>query len=946
MNTNMRDLLELYVQDELSAEDRLRVERYLQDNPQAELELAEARQLIEDLNQTLGAGDIQAGDQLEEQILAKVGDEKSTPPIAGRIKRPPAWVDVTVGTLAACLLVGLGLWALKPWSGASSDRPELSRLATQYRARAQSQVSEDVIGNTSALRDPLSHDAKDMVPRGRILDSTGRLLSQLEPRGIERGDSLVNSIDELNANYDNGGFRYFRQLGEGQADSGWGYSSHGRPDGANFEATLLGTDIDGDGIEDDRAAISHRYRVTYPFDWPKLTRSSAARSPQQHRITLPKGTGIKSLIGVSGKSDENKRKLASGTQPSGPLNPDNGKTIKDKSEPAKPKPARRTWRKAKAVPNATRLQVGDRDELLCNGMHANVQVDGFRARVLLDIYYYNDRDRQLEGNFKIRLPDDASLYYFAFGETGFEYRPKVDKLTGKGFVDRKRLLAAGGATPKQIMAMYKDSWKDPKEAIIVKKEKAAWAYSQTVRRKIDPALVEWSGAGMFNARVFPLLPHKLHRIVIGYDVNLQRVDGDLVYKLDLPEGLPETVVDLNVASVNAAGSTAFEVEPEVKAVSHKPRTLYHYQNPQAESILLRIKDAGAVVIASPGNIEEGGRFFATRFTPNLPVDDQGSASSHALFLIDTSLSSNPDKFNIWLQLLKATLDKNRDSIKQFGVLYFNVDTHWWREGYSANTPDNVQALLADCNKLALEGATDVGAALKEAAKPVWRKFVKGKVARPDVFLLSDGALTWGESNLYLLARPLTDGNVGALFAYRTGLTGTASGVLHHLARQTGGAIFSVVDEQEVAKAARAHRHRPWQLLSVLVPGGEDVLVAGRPKSIYPNQSLTIVGRGTPDADEQIALKVRRGDVQMTVYVETDRTVESQMAARAYGQVAVGQLEDFRGATEEVAVAYARHFRVTGRNCSLLMLETEQDYKRFEIKPQEDRFVVKTSKRPA
>jgi hypothetical protein len=32
------------------------------------------------------------------------------------------------------------------------------------------------------------------------------------------------------------------------------------------------------------------------------------------------------------------------------------------------------------------------------------------------------------------------------------------------------------------------------------------AYQQTVRKKIDPALVEWSGAGVFNARVFPLLP--------------------------------------------------------------------------------------------------------------------------------------------------------------------------------------------------------------------------------------------------------------------------------------------------------------------------------------------------------------------------------------------------------------------------------------------------------
>ena len=42
----------------------------------------------------------------------------------------------------------------------------------------------------------------------------------------------------------------------------------------------------------------------------------------------------------------------------------------------------------------------------------------------------------------------------------------------------------------------------------------------------------------------------------------------------------------------------------------------------------------------------------------------------------------------------------------------------------------------------------------------------------------------------------------------------------------------------------------------------------------------------------------------------------------------------------MATSYARHFRVTGRTCSLLMLESEQDYARFNIKPEEDSFVVK------
>ena len=75
----------------------------------------------------------------------------------------------------------------------------------------------------------------------------------------------------------------------------------------------------------------------------------------------------------------------------------------------------------------------------------------------------------------------------------------------------------------------------------------------------------------------------------------------------------------------------------------------------------------------------------------------------------------------------------------------------------------------------------------------------------------------------------------------------------------------------------------------------------------------------------------------------DQVVASELAARTFGQVATSQLEDVSGAAaaaEPVATAYARHFRVTGRTCSLLMLESEQDYARFNIKPEEDDFVVK------
>lgn len=594
--------------------------------------------------------------------------------------------------------------------------------------------------------------------------------------------------------------------------------------------------------------------------------------------------------------------------------------------------ATRTWRRAQATPNASRLVIGDRDELLLEGMQANVMVDGFRARVLLDLYYFNNRGRQLEGNFKLRLPNEASLYYFAFGQSAFEYRPQVDHLTAKGFLSSD-LVRTSGLNPKGILEAREGSWNNVKEARIVPREKAAHAYSETVRRRVDPALVEWSGAGVFNARVFPLMPNKLHRIVVGYDVNLQQVGEDLVYQLDLPEDISQCMVDLNVS---ALPGTSVDIEPDTRPFTSGGRAYYHLNEVHDRHVELRFKTEGPAMLA--GADPQAGEFFATRVRPELPVGEVEASRERAVFMVDTSLSSRPDKFNVWLDLLETSLKKNRDSMKQFAVLFFNIESHWWKQSFVDNNDENVDELLTFCRSLSLEGATDLRQALSEAVAPTWAKD-DDKPRTHDLFLLSDGAVTWGEMNIHQLSKTLSQ-NEASLFAYKTGMTGTATGVLEHLARESGGAVFSVVNEQEVISAATAHRRRPWKLLNVTVPGGSDLLVAGRPEYIYTGQPLLIVGRGEPD--DEVMLHVRRGDDEKHLSIKIDQRIGSELASRTYGQVAVGQLEDLGSSLEDVSVAYARHFRVTGQTCSLLMLDNEADYQRFNIKPEDDVFVVRST----
>ena len=61
--------------------------------------------------------------------------------------------------------------------------------------------------------------------------------------------------------------------------------------------------------------------------------------------------------------------------------------------------------------------VGERESLPLRALQAKVTVDGFRARVVLDYLYENDRSQGLEGTFQLRLPalGEGTAYVLGMG---------------------------------------------------------------------------------------------------------------------------------------------------------------------------------------------------------------------------------------------------------------------------------------------------------------------------------------------------------------------------------------------------------------------------------------------------------------------------------------------------------------------------------------------------
>lgn len=259
---------------------------------------------------------------------------------------------------------------------------------------------------------------------------------------------------------------------------------------------------------------------------------------------------------------------------------------------------------------------------------------------------------------------------------------------------------------------------------------------------------------------------------------------------------------------------------------------------------LHIQLASASALALVDNDKEVGPLFAIDISPDISAVKAPHSASKAIFMIDVSLSSSPQKFNIWLELVQSILAADPQGLTEFAVLFFNIDQFWWREEFVQNTDLNRTLLAEYINTLVLEGAT-------------------------------------------------------------------------------------------------AHRFTPWQIESITLPQATDVLIAGDPSSIYPDQTLRIVGKGQLNANDTVKMVIKSNQKTVTLDIPIEQVLDSGLTSRAFGQVAVNQLEAYPQ-LRKTSGAFANYFTVPGRSSSLVMLESEADYKDFNIDPLAQLDVVKTT----
>lgn len=598
--------------------------------------------------------------------------------------------------------------------------------------------------------------------------------------------------------------------------------------------------------------------------------------------------------------------------------------------------APQSWRRHTDQGSFAQVSLGGGQSLELRDVRVSVRVEGHRARTVVDHVFYNPHARTLEGTFRYSLPPEATVSGYAmFLGTGSEQPSFFGD--DEDAMRRREAALQGGSVQSLTDSVDTRDWGQLRVGRFVRAQQGREVYENTTRRNVDPALAETVGPNSFEARVFPIQANAYHRVIISYEQTLPRLGDELEYLFPMPEGELSSLDFSLQADGQSVGSLRYtgDVRGESSGdFEHHVRVEGNTQ-PGALSYRFGVRAPGGVETLVGTDPVTNVSHFALRVSANDTLGGRASsASGDAVFLLDTSLSEHPDRFSIDVALLNGILRQN-PNIRRFNVVTFDAGARWLSSEWLANSEQGRARAMSTIDDILLEGATDLSAALTALHAPPMN--ASDSV---DVFLLSDGAITWGERDIATLVAP-RNSPWGAMrtFAYRTGLGAENTDLLRRVAAE---GVFNCLSMESVAGCSVAHTRHALRIESVSVEGvgggadADSVLVAGGASTFAPGTELTVVGRVSRPGAARLRIRGHLAGRAMEWTRPVQLQPTGELASRAWAEVAVAHLlsggdysqED--RAREDLAVSIGQHYRVPSRVTSVLVLETDAEYEQYDL----------------
>ena len=504
----------------------------------------------------------------------------------------------------------------------------------------------------------------------------------------------------------------------------------------------------------------------------------------------------------------------------------------------------------------------------------DILVMGQTAVTTMEMTFYNPNDRVMEGEFEFPLSNGQEVSRFALDING--------KL---------------------------------REGVVVDKALGRQAFEDIARRNVDPGLLEKTEGNNFRARVYPMPAQGVRRILIAFEQELSQKDGRDFYFLPIASGVKLKHFKLRAEVVSRLVKADIE------------NTLQLNFGQSRNSYISEVKKENYTLDKNIGltfpKIDKPQLLTATKGTDsylygNIALEKQTLKKKEKPkrigILWDGSSSSQKRDFAKEFALLDAYFKEIKEvkvalttfHIRSSSAIPFKVENGNWQE------------LRQYLEKLIYDGATDPQAMLFPQESD-------------EYFLFSDGIFNFRDKNFdFTQLIGQLDAPVNVVCSQLVANLDK----LQYLAGATGGSFINL-NTQEVSEAVKALQYQAFQVLDYKVKKGKIV-------NIYP-QKGTLVGENFTFSaylnSEEATLVVSLG-YPNKVIVEKELTFSKNTAAsdeefallrRVWAEKKIAQLRR-EGAENKAIDAIGRRYGIVTEGNSLIVLETVEDYLRYQITP--------------
>lgn len=516
------------------------------------------------------------------------------------------------------------------------------------------------------------------------------------------------------------------------------------------------------------------------------------------------------------------------------------------------------------------LKINDKEDpnVYLSHLCVDVKVIGNIAITTMEMTFRNKNNRILEGELVFPLPEGISVSRYALDING-----------------------------------------QMREAVPVEKEKATQVFEEIEHQRVDPGLLERVEGNNFRTRIYPLPANGARTIIIAFEEELQFTSKQsLRYHLPLDHKKPIDHFKLDIAVLQSALQPILEEEPDqdlqFKEWNHQYTASIDKEHFIPEHSLT------ITIPKSPENTEVmmqesgGNYYFLVNCFPQ--KDSRPKARVNETTIIwDASLSGLNRNIKKELELLDRYIKHNDNMVVHLTLLNHvcrKAGTFTIREGNWSELKKAIELLNYD-------GGTN---------------YSRIEYPASDEYLFfTDGMSSLSDQDMKLPARPVytISSAPRSDFSY-----------LQYIAQKTGG-VFINLETLKPAEAEKLLTQQSLQFIGIKNNRQVSETYPSLPKPILSNFSLAGIAT---EPKTTITLQFGYGNtvtIEKTVSLDYSKQGSGKVdLSRVWAQKKIGELDVQYEQNKAMITFLGKRFSIVTRNTSLIVLETVNDYVRYEIEP--------------